>query len=55
MVPLLLTIIASFQLSQTPDKNIVLQSLGALLNMTVSEVMREEVGRKGAVTVAMGI
>ena len=43
-----------FQLAQTPDTCIVLQALGGLLNMTVSESMRELVGKKGAVKVAMG-
>lgn len=41
-------------MAQSPDQDIVLQALGGLLNMTVSEVMREEVGKKGAVKVAIG-
>ena len=42
------------QLARSPDQAIVLQALGGLLNMTVSEAMREEVGKKGAVKIAIG-
>ena len=42
------------QLAQTPDKTVVLQALGGLLNVTVSETLREDAGKKGAVKVAMG-
>lgn len=42
------------KMAETPDRGTVLQALGALLNITVSECMREITGAKGAVKVAFG-
>ena len=41
------------QLAGSPSRAVTLQALGALLNMTVTEALREDVGKKGAVQVAL--
>lgn len=43
----------AFQLAGTPSRDVVLQALGGLLNLTVTETLREEVGKRGAIEVAM--
>ena len=42
------------QMVQYPHKPTLMQALGALLNMSVSAELREEIGRRGAVKTLLG-
>jgi len=44
----------STQLSQCPDRSTVEQAIGALLNLAVSEELREEMGKRGTIKMMMG-